>query len=141
MWQFYTCMHNRKFFSNHFFAILYLRSLFQMPFLNSKSLKNIKPLLFYQVFYNCRNWLIIQLSIDGLHTFYHKCLTTSLFTYNINKNYQTYISVISCYCCCSKLVDALYDVAYCSILYCQRHFIGFIYFFIIVYQLLCLSMI
>lgn len=100
MWQAYTCMYNRRFFLNFFPKILYLGSLFQIAFLNGKSLKNLRLLIFYQAIYTCQNWSITDLPIDGLHIFSRNCLTTFLLTYSINEKYLSYMIVTFCYYYC-----------------------------------------
>ena len=140
MWQFYMCIHSGKFFLDHFFAILYLGSLFQMPFLNGKSLKSMRLLLLYQAIYTYRNWSITYLFIDGLHSFCHNCLTISLPTYNINEKHPTYMPVISRCCCYLKLVGAFRGVTYYGVSYCQKAFIGSMHFTTIASQLFYLSM-
>ena len=156
MWQFYIYMHSEKFFPDHFFAILYLGSLFRMPFPNSKSLKNMRLLLLYQAIHACRNLsiafsnsknlksmrmlllyhaihasrnlLITYLPINELYSFCRNCLTIFLPIYDINEKYPSYIPMISCHYCYSKLVGAFRDMAHHDVFYCYKAFMSSIYF-------------
>ena len=56
-----------------------------------------------------RGTLLCLLSPESfyrLHAFCRYYLTTFLPTYDINKKHPIYMLVISCHCCCSKLVGA-----------------------------------
>ena len=110
------------------YQAIYDRQNWSIAFPNNKNLKSMRLLLLYQAIHVCRNWSIIYLPIDRLHLICRNCLTTFLPTYDVNKKYSSYIPMISCHCCCLKLVGAFRNVIYCGVFYCQRVFMGFMHF-------------